>query len=67
MFPWVEKTKILKNIGSDNIFIISPIDFGINIVPLSVLEKIFEKGRSLVRNNEFFLKPGATDVSYIVS
>ena len=54
--------------GSDNNLSISPKDSGINTVPLSVLERIFEKAKSLVRNDGLVLeKPGATDGSYIVA
>ena len=54
--------------GSDNNLSISPKDSGINTVPLSVLERMFEKAKSLVRNDGLVLeKPGATDGSYIVA
>ena len=51
--------------GSANI---SAKDSGINTVPLSVLERMFERAKSLVRNDGLVLeKPGATDGSYIVA
>ena len=54
--------------GSANNLSISPKDSGINTVPLSVLERMFEKAKSLVRNDGLVLeKPGATDGSYIVA
>ena len=54
--------------GSTNNLSISPKDSGINTVPLSVLERIFEKGKSLVRNDGLVLeKPSETDGSYIVA
>ena len=54
--------------GSDNNLSISPKDSGINTVPLSVLERIFEEAKSLVRNDGLALeKAGATDGSYIVA
>ena len=46
----------------------SPKDSGLNTAPLSVLERMFEKAKSLVRNDGLVLeKPGATDGSYIVA
>ena len=43
-------------------------DSEINTVPLSVLERMFEKAKSLVRNDGLVLeKPGETDCSYIVA
>ena len=67
-----EKDKDHENystiIGSANNLSISPKDSGINTVPLSVLERMFEKAKSLVRNDGMVLeKPGATDSSYIVA
>ena len=54
--------------GSANNLSISPKDSGINTVPLSVLERMFEKAKSLVRNDGLVLeKPGATGSSYIVA
>ena len=54
--------------GSANNLSISAKDSGINTVPLSVLERMFEKANSLVRNDGLVLeKPGATDGSYIVA
>ena len=54
--------------GSANNLSISAKDSGINTVPLSVLERMFEKAKSLVRNDGLVLeKPGATDGSYIVA
>ena len=52
--------------GSANSLSISPKNSGINTVPLSVLEKMFEKAKSLVRSDGLVLeKPGETDGSYI--
>ena len=52
----------------DNNLSISLKDSEINTVPLSVLERMFEKAKSLVRNDGLVLeKPGATDGSYIVA
>ena len=67
----VEKTKNLKKKstinGSDNNLSISPKDSGRNAVPLSVLETMFEKAKSLMRNDCLVLeKLGAADGSYIV-
>ena len=54
--------------GSANNLSMSPKDSGMNTVPLSVLETMFEKVKSLVRNDGLVLeKPGATDGSYIVA
>ena len=54
--------------GLDNDLSISPTDSWINTVPLSVVERMFEKTKSLVRNDGSVLeKPGATDSSYIVA
>ena len=54
--------------GSANNLSISAKGSGINTVPLSVLERMFEKAKSLVRNDGLVLeKPGATDGSYIVA
>ena len=54
--------------GSANNLSISPSDSGINTVPLSVLERMFEKAKSLVRNDGLVLeKPDTTDGSYIVA
>ena len=54
--------------GSTNNISISPKDSGINTVPLSVLERMLEKAKSLVRNDGLVLeKPGETDGSYIVA
>ena len=54
--------------GSANNLSISPKDSGINTVPLSVLETMFEKAKSLVRNDGLVIeKPGATNGSYIVA
>ena len=54
--------------GSDNNFSISPKDSGINTAPLSVHERMFEKAKSLVRNDGLILEnPGAADGSYIVA
>ena len=54
--------------GWDNNLSISPKDSGINTVPLSVIERMFEKAKSLLRNDGLVLeKPGATDSSYVVA
>ena len=54
--------------GSDINLSISPKDSEINTVPMSVLERMFEKAKSLVRNGDLVLeKPGATDGSYMVA
>ena len=54
--------------GSDNNLSTSPKDSGRNTVLLSVLETMFEKAKSLVRNDGLVLeKPGATDGSCIVA
>ena len=54
--------------GSDNNLSISPKDSGINTAPLSVHERMFEKAKSLVRNDGLILEnPGAADGSYIVA
>ena len=54
--------------GSGNNLSISPKDSGINTAPLSVLERMFEKTKSFVRNDGLVLEnPGATEGSYIVA
>ena len=54
--------------GSDNNLSISPKDSEINAVPLSVLERMFEKAKSLVRNDDLVLeKLDATDGCYMVA
>ena len=54
--------------GSANNLSISAEGSGINTVPLCVLERMFKKAKSLVRNDGLVLeKPGATDSSYIVA
>ena len=62
------KEKYSTNSESDNNLSISLKDSEINTVPLSVLERMFEKAKSLVRNDGLVLeKPGATDGSYIAA
>ena len=52
---------------SANNLSISPKDSGINTVPLSVLERMFEKVKSLVRNDGLVLeKPGALTASILL-
>ena len=54
--------------GLANNISVSPKDFGINTVQLSVLEIMSEKARALVRNDKLVLeKPGATNSFYIVA
>ena len=54
--------------GSANNLSISAKNSGINTVPLRVLESVFEKAKSFVRNDGLVLeKPGATDGSCIVA
>ena len=67
-----EKDKDYENYstisGSANNLSIPPKDSGINTVPLNVLERMFEKAKSLVRSDGLVLgKPGATDGSYVVA
>ena len=54
--------------GSDNNLSISPKDSGINTIPLSIHETMFEKAKSLVRSDGLVLEnPDATDGFYIVA
>ena len=53
---------------SDNNLSILPKDSGITTVPLSVFEGIFQRTKSLVKNDGLVLeKTGATDGSYVVA